>query len=283
MKSAEKIEQLVKKIRFSPRASANKRILGYAEAALKQRVDKTKSNRFELNIGRIIMKSKITKLAAAAIIIIAVVLSITFLDKSVTPAYAIEQTIEAFKNVNSVYVEQTHHEGGESWDSKMWARRGEDGKFFFGDFRQEFEGDITVANEGENLTYYYNPSTKTVYIYKGLTVTIGNFLDSDFFLLLKEEMEDVEIEYGKDEVTRKHTVVVTFKQPDKYKKSRSKCGVITFDLESKLPTRFKLWDNPDFEGDPWCELTSIVYNPKLPAGIFEFEIPEGTKVVPDEE
>jgi hypothetical protein len=46
-------------------------------------------------IWRIIMKSKITKFAAVAIITIVVVLSITLLDKSIPSAYALEQTIKA--------------------------------------------------------------------------------------------------------------------------------------------------------------------------------------------
>lgn len=50
------------------------------------------------------MKSPITKLAAAAVIMIAMVLSITFLDKSVTPAYALEQTIEANHTVRYLHI-----------------------------------------------------------------------------------------------------------------------------------------------------------------------------------
>jgi hypothetical protein len=86
MKSAEKIEQLVKKMRFSPGASANRCILEHAETALERRIDKAKSNRFELNIWRLIMKSKITKLAAAAVIIIAIVAGINQLGGSIDPA-----------------------------------------------------------------------------------------------------------------------------------------------------------------------------------------------------
>lgn len=225
------------------------------------------------------MKSRISKLAAAAVIILTAVFGITVLDKSVTPAYAIEQTIEAFKKVNSVYVEQTIREKGISWNTKMWARRGEDGKFFFGDYREEsVYGDITVVNESENRTYYYNPSTKEVYIYKGLTVTIGSFLDIDFLLYLKKEMEDVEIEYGKDEITGKDVVSLKYKEPSKFK-SKCKYGVITFDLESKLPTLIKLWDNPDFKGEPYVEWTLIEYNPKLPEDTFKFEIPEDATVI----
>jgi outer membrane lipoprotein-sorting protein len=236
-----------------------------------------------LTIRRLIMKSPITKLAAAAVIIIAVTLSITFFDKSVTPAYGIEQTIEAFRDVNSVYVEAiTRGEANTSLNLKMWARRGEDRKFFFGDFRQESSyGDTIVANEKENLTYCYYPSTKEVYIYEGLTETIGSFLDINFFLYLQKEMKDVKMEYGKDEVTGKEIVSLSFKETERHQKSACKCGVIIFDLESKLPSRIKLWDNPDFEGDAYIVWTSIMYNPKVREDTFKFEIPEDATVIRD--
>ena len=118
MKSAEKIEQLVKKIRFSPTASANKRILEHAETALKQRTDKTKSNRVELNIWRIIMNKPIIKLATAAAVILIVVLGITFLDKSMPSAYAIEQTIEANHSVRFLHIinfSPSHEEPKQWW------------------------------------------------------------------------------------------------------------------------------------------------------------------------
>ncbi len=152
---------------------------------------------------------------------------------------------------------------------------------FFGDFRQESDyGDIIIANESENLTYCHYPSTKKVYIYKGLTVTIGSFLDIDFFLYLKEEMEDVKIEYGKDKITGKDIVFLTYREPSRYK-SKCKCGVITFDLESKLPIRWKGWDNPDFKGEPWLELTLIKYNPEVSEDTFKFDIPDGAEVIYD--
>jgi len=232
-------------------------------------------------IWRTIMNKPITKLATVAAILLIVVSTVTFFNHLATPAYAIEQTVEAFKKVNAVYVEETIREKGVVGFGKMWARRGRDGRFFFGDFRRESSaGDITVASESENLTYRYNPSTKTVHIHEGLTVTIGDFLDSNFFLRLKEEMEDVEIKYGKDESSGRDVVSLKYKEPSQYQ-SISKCGVITFDLESKLPTRFKLWDNPDFKGDTCIEWTLIEYNPKLSEDTFKFEIPKDVKVIKD--
>jgi len=50
------------------------------------------------------MNNKTTKFAAAAMIVIAVLLSMTVLDKTVTPAYAIEQTIQASHSVRYLHI-----------------------------------------------------------------------------------------------------------------------------------------------------------------------------------
>jgi hypothetical protein len=55
-------------------------------------------------IRRTIMKRPITKLAAAAVIIIAVVLSITFLDKSVIPAYGITDLPELLLSAKTIHI-----------------------------------------------------------------------------------------------------------------------------------------------------------------------------------
>ena len=57
-----------------------------------------------LAIWRTIMKNRIAKLATAAAIILIAVLSITFLNKSTTTAYAIEQTIEAMDKATTVHM-----------------------------------------------------------------------------------------------------------------------------------------------------------------------------------
>jgi len=72
MKPAEKIEKLIKRLHFKASAEMHKRTLNDAvEAQAKSK--KTKSAKPEPSIGRTIMKSKITKFAAAATIIIAVI------------------------------------------------------------------------------------------------------------------------------------------------------------------------------------------------------------------
>ncbi|MHC4299281.1 MAG: hypothetical protein ACYS7Y_18555 [Planctomycetota bacterium] len=64
------------------------------------------------------MKGKTPKLAAAAVILIAVAISVTILDKSVAPAYAIEQTIEANRGLRFIHLKiepSTHGHVDEMW------------------------------------------------------------------------------------------------------------------------------------------------------------------------
>jgi len=72
-----------------------------------------------ISIWKIIMKSRITKLAAAAVIIIIVVLSITVLDKSIPSAYALEQTMKAYKGLRFVHIKDFRE--GESEPQEFWV------------------------------------------------------------------------------------------------------------------------------------------------------------------
>ena len=57
----------------------------------------------KLSIRRPTMNNLITKFAAAAIILISAVLSITFFDRGTTPAYALEQTIKATHAIRTLH------------------------------------------------------------------------------------------------------------------------------------------------------------------------------------
>ena len=73
----------------------------------KEELRKEQTAKTEPNIWRIIMKSRITKLAAAAVIIIAVLIGINHFGGSVdiaTPAYALEQTIQASHSVQYLHI-----------------------------------------------------------------------------------------------------------------------------------------------------------------------------------
>ena len=78
-----------------------------------------------LSIRIMIMKSPITKLAAAAVIIVAVVLSINVFDKSIGTAYAIEQTIEANRGLRFIHLK---YEPAGTGVEEIWAQFDDNGK-----------------------------------------------------------------------------------------------------------------------------------------------------------
>ena len=76
-----------------------------------------KTNR-QFNLWRIIMKSRITKFATAAAVILIAVLGITFLEESAPTAYAIEQTIQASHSIRYLHFKnfiEPHDEPMEFW------------------------------------------------------------------------------------------------------------------------------------------------------------------------
>ncbi|MHC4643235.1 MAG: hypothetical protein ACYS32_16445 [Planctomycetota bacterium] len=108
MRYPKNIERSIEKsylenIEISADAEMDGRILGDALAAMEE--SKKKGTALAgPNIGRIIMKSRITKLAAAAVIIIGVLVSINLVDKSIPSAYALDQTIKANHTVRYLHI-----------------------------------------------------------------------------------------------------------------------------------------------------------------------------------
>ncbi|NIP23796.1 MAG: hypothetical protein GWN67_01225 [Phycisphaerae bacterium] len=122
--------------------------------------DKSKKNQpagLQPNIGRIIMKSPITKLAAAAVIVAAVMLSIHLWDKSTLSAYAFKETVEAMQGKRSFHI-QTYFQ--QRRNDEFWAEFDEEGKLVC--FRQEEGKDpnrifVTTWKDGVKTQYYPPP------------------------------------------------------------------------------------------------------------------------------
>jgi len=117
MRPADNINESLKKLKLKASGDLDKRVHDDISMALAES-EKKESAFTQPNIGRTIMKSRIAKFAAAAVILIAVTISVTILDKSVTPAYAIEQTIEANRGLWFIHLKcepSTHGHVDEIW------------------------------------------------------------------------------------------------------------------------------------------------------------------------
>ena len=77
-----------------------------------------KQSKNNLLVRRFIM-NRFTKLAAAAVIIIAVTLSITLFDKSIPAAYALEQTIQASHSVYYLHIKA--FDPSQQEPTEVWA------------------------------------------------------------------------------------------------------------------------------------------------------------------
>jgi len=240
-----------------------------------------------LKIWRTIMKSHITKLAAAAVIVVAVVLTVTIMDRTVTPAWAIEQSIEAVSYYKAVLVEgldteRTWREDGslEQRPFKSWAVANED-QTMVEKYRHEVDGVPIITTDGKK-TWRYDSKTNTVRVENRPYIASECWCGSQFLEQLKGLLGEVipnwEVTYGKDPATGKQRAFLTIAWLEKrYNGPRSIC--LEFDVESKLPVSLKQWENANWEGPATLIVEKITYHENLPDNLFEFEIPEGATVI----
>ncbi len=106
MRPAENIEKLLKNINIDTNAKTDNAVLGdVIEAFEKSKGKKTSAT--EQNIWRIIMKSPITKLAAAAVIIVAVILGLTITDGPDIASVAWSEVIEKVEQIPALTFDMT--------------------------------------------------------------------------------------------------------------------------------------------------------------------------------
>jgi len=241
-----------------------------------------------LEIWRIIMKSRRRKLVTAAVILIAVALSVTILDKLTTPAWAIEQTAEALKGIDSLVISGTYNYSSTPIPFKFWIRFSEDGGGSF-DIRFECEKQIFVIRGKKAWAYWHDENV--VKIYQDVTTSEGMMRDLRFWYklahqnpwatgkgltVLKWFADDWDQAYGIDERTSRDSVFVICS----YERLSTSLWFVC-DLESKLLVEAKYWNfsSKSLQKPPVCHATSFTYGEKIDDEIFEFHIPKGAEVI----
>jgi len=225
------------------------------------------------NIWRTIMKTRIAKLATAAVIIVVVVLGVTLLDKSATPAYAIEQTIQAMRSVSSVRAYCTDWDGskGEVW-VQINPETGQE-EYYYSDI-----GNLSIVATPEK-TYYYHKDKNLVRI-RNEYVPAAEVRFSRLFEDLPEMIKklngkfEFQSEFNQDlqkEVIKVHGYIPA--QGDIGEKE----FIINVDPETKLPINTETIKAAPGQGVK--SVDRLEYNVTIPQGLFDFEIPEGAEIV----
>jgi hypothetical protein len=117
MRPAEDIRRFIDKAAVSTNPTADQAVLEAVLIAHKKANEKT-SAAFRPSLRSIVMRSPITKLAAAVMVVVAVVLFTGLWNKSAPSAYALEQTIEANRGIRCLHIRNFttgHEEPREGW------------------------------------------------------------------------------------------------------------------------------------------------------------------------
>ena len=219
------------------------------------------------NIWRIIMNSKLTKLAVSAVVIISVILVSIIFDSGVKQAYAIDQTIEAMRKVTTVHLLGTtfDDEQVEIWIG-VNAETGANERHYF-----DTPALTHVATPNE--TYFYDKKVNRVRHLKGCHIKselrFGRFIE-DMVGAINGKVEFTEV-YDSD---REMQVILLVIENDELRVESK------VDLETRLPMSIHVEymgaRSPENIGK---SIDEIYYDSPLPEGIFEFKIPEGAEVV----
>ena len=300
MRPAENLEKLIKKLHVAPSDKMNKRTLNDMLAA--QEKSKTQSASVQPNIWRIIMKSKITKLTIAAVIIIAAVISISFMDKSIPTASAaqvLQDAIDAVSDLWSVHMKakmrtrpsDNFSNIGLNYDFaeiEMWKHIDATGRL---QWRVEKPGRVLLM-DGQNTTMLIRPNhgvlrKKVLPLgcydsWSGRLLNVHDLLDNELqrakqnpdheLRLWHEEIE------GEDKIVLEVDVAANVPEDDylrnKFITDSDHLKVYQFDAKTKLLESLQVYVHDEDKDVLIFEVTDIEYNIEIDESVFALDLPD---------
>jgi len=314
MKPADIIEQSIKKLRYKASTQTHDRILANILQVLE---DREKPNATQPNIWRIIMKSKITKLATAAVIIIAMVLTVNIFHKSIPSASAaqlLQDAVDAVSDVWSVHMKaQMRTLPGDNFSLiglhydfvpiEMWKRTDENGLV---QWRIEKPGRVLLM-DSRTTTMFMRPNHGVL---RDKPLPLGCFDSWSGRLLNVQELLDNELQKaknnpdrevclwhqeaeGKDELMLEVNITTDLSEDDylrnKFIQESDHMKVYRFDAKTKLLEGLQVYVHTEDDDVLIFEVTDIEYNMELDDGIFALDLPEDMiwsrepEILPDNE
>jgi len=159
MISAENIEKMIKNINIETSAKTDKMVLGDVVKAFEESKRK-KSVIIQPSIWRIIMKSRMTKLASAAVIIISVLIGVHYLSGSVDGAsVAFAKMTEAIRTVPWMHVHGQVDAPQRKGQIDEWICFEKSVEI-----TKRMDGSIRYRDQGQDTMYMYDPVNNMVTI-----------------------------------------------------------------------------------------------------------------------
>lgn len=271
-----------------------------------------------LRIWRVIMKSRITKLAVAAIIIVAVVLSVNIFNKSVPAASAatqvLQDAINAVSDVWSVHMKarmrtlpnDNFSNIGLEYDFvpvEMWKRTGKDGLV---QWRVEKPGRVLLM-DGKSTLMLIRPNHGVLEkepwplgcfdSWSGRLLNVQDLLDKELqnaknYPDREINLSHLEVE-GRDKLILEVDITTDVAEDDylrnKFISDSDHMKVYRFDAETKLLESFQVYVHNKEQDVLIFEVTDIEYNKEIDDSVFVLALPEDMiwssepQVLPDNE
>jgi hypothetical protein len=127
----------------------------------------------------------------------------------------------------------------------------------------------------DNSTYTYVPDQNTILYEDAVTLGISHWLGPELFKLLMT-LKDTKTTYVRDPATGRKLAILSASLTDAV---GPKSFQIEFDVETKLPTSIKNWDNLRRKGRPTFSTTKIRYFEQLSDSTFSVETPADAKYI----
>jgi hypothetical protein len=267
MRTLKDVEKLIKRFQIKPSSEMQSNVLKEA-LEVQKNLNQQGISDTRLNIWRIIMKSKMIKLTAAAAVLVIIALVVTFLGHLAKPTYAIGQTIEALKKVLTVHIV------GQDWDGnplETWIKTNpETGKSDYVCIDQTPYGYKVSSTPEGSCTWDKNGN-----IVRKTNKILAHF-DGRFEYMFEDVVKKIESgTMGKD----KWVKIYTDKDPDSgenvlaiWVMTTTQDYKIYIDPDTKLPARI-YFNRAEDTAQILKIADHIYYNEQVPDGIFDFEVP----------
>jgi hypothetical protein len=274
MRPADNIEKMIKNLNDTTSAQMDERVISDVLRALAES-EKT-SALTRPKIGRMIMKSPITRLATAAAIIVAAVLSINLLVETTPVAYALEQTITANHSVRYLHIKD--FKAGEDEPKEFWLEFFEDGQVKSVRMHMPAWG---APEDGAKVVVWKQNKAQVWLKRKNVLLTVRDKAVADRMLRfvegsdprlvvqnLCEQQAEGRVEIEIEEPSNKaEPIVVTATSPPKGSVPRRR-RVLSVDQATRLVTAIKSYQSKDGEYQYMGLLEFHDYNQAIEAGMF---------------
>jgi len=232
------------------------------------------------------MRTRTAKLATAAAVLVAVFV-LTTLDRSISTAWSVEQTIAAIERVKSLQIKGTALWGPDSESElvnfNFWIRSpGENSE----PLKMRFECEKRIVVVQDNVAYECWPHEKIARVKHGPGISdlkywykaaeLSPWLTGKMLETLRLFSDDWNQTAQKDTDSGQEQIVVTCS----YHPSNTSF-LIVVDPKTKLMQTAKLWQNLKQAGEPDIDAQTFIYNKDISDELFE--IPPGMTIVNEKE